>query len=491
MTLNSSGPISLAGTTAGVSIEVELGGGGTTQISLNDTNVRTLAGVASGAITMPTNFYGKSNVSYFLANITDSSNNQLLNCGHGVYGSNIGVMISISSSSYANVLLRLTTSGTTTSSTNFYSNNTTGYKIVSSSTSQQNIAIDSSGNVWCNTNYSNSGDGMAYINSSNTFVTLKNNPTYGSSLSGSTTDGSYLYVPNNYTSGSCCCTTQTGFYKWNSSGTGIYYTINNNYVSSIVQGPDSNGILWFSNYGGYPAIWTTTTSGSYKYVTVNPNIDGFGFNINSNGSLFGLAGTYTGSTAVFGLYNSSSQTSGTNPSKIVFYKATNGGDGVPDFAYDSSIVFDSSNNSYFLIGCSSSTNYGFFLIKLNSSGTVQWSRRFVITGTASNYQPSYNGYISTASNSIFCSITAPQGVSPTTSVLFINYPTDGSKTGSYVVNGTNVVISSSNISISTQSVGFATTTSSVSAFSSGSVSSTNNTKNSSTNSTTTIAYTTL
>ena len=61
MTMNSSGPISLAGTTAGVSIQIENGGNGTTQISLNDTAVRSLAGVPSGAITMPTNFYGKSN----------------------------------------------------------------------------------------------------------------------------------------------------------------------------------------------------------------------------------------------------------------------------------------------------------------------------------------------------------------------------------------------------------------------------------------------
>lgn len=60
MALNSSGPISLAGTTTGESIEKELGGNGTTQISLNDTNVRNLAGVASGQIIMPTNFYGKS-----------------------------------------------------------------------------------------------------------------------------------------------------------------------------------------------------------------------------------------------------------------------------------------------------------------------------------------------------------------------------------------------------------------------------------------------
>ena len=61
MTLNATGPISLAGTTAGQSIEIELGGTGTTQISLNCTSVRTLAGVPSGAIIMPTNFYGKAN----------------------------------------------------------------------------------------------------------------------------------------------------------------------------------------------------------------------------------------------------------------------------------------------------------------------------------------------------------------------------------------------------------------------------------------------
>jgi len=60
MALNSSGPISLAGSTAGQSIALEINQGATTQISLNDSAVRTLAGVASGAITMPTNFYGKS-----------------------------------------------------------------------------------------------------------------------------------------------------------------------------------------------------------------------------------------------------------------------------------------------------------------------------------------------------------------------------------------------------------------------------------------------
>jgi hypothetical protein len=61
MPLNSSGPISLAGTTTGQSIALELGLSGTAQISLNNTNVRTLAGVPTGAIVMPTNFWGKAN----------------------------------------------------------------------------------------------------------------------------------------------------------------------------------------------------------------------------------------------------------------------------------------------------------------------------------------------------------------------------------------------------------------------------------------------
>ena len=61
MPLNSSGPISLAGATTGQSIAVELGLSATGTISLNQASVRTLAGVPSGVIVMPTNFYGKAN----------------------------------------------------------------------------------------------------------------------------------------------------------------------------------------------------------------------------------------------------------------------------------------------------------------------------------------------------------------------------------------------------------------------------------------------
>lgn len=97
MALNSSGPISLAGTTAGVSIQIENGGNGTTQISLNDTAVRNLAGVPSGAITMPTNFYGKSNVvnlSYTFSSTTaDASLNVTSIGGYSAGNSNITITV--------------------------------------------------------------------------------------------------------------------------------------------------------------------------------------------------------------------------------------------------------------------------------------------------------------------------------------------------------------------------------------------------------------
>ena len=62
MALNASGAISLAGSVTGESIALELGQSATGVISLNDTAVRGLAAVPSGAITMPTSFWGASNI---------------------------------------------------------------------------------------------------------------------------------------------------------------------------------------------------------------------------------------------------------------------------------------------------------------------------------------------------------------------------------------------------------------------------------------------
>jgi hypothetical protein len=97
MALNSSGPISLGGATTGQSINIENGNSATAQVSLNDTAVRNLAGVASGAITMPTNFWGKSNIvnlSYtFSSNTANASLNVSTLSGYSAGKSNITITV--------------------------------------------------------------------------------------------------------------------------------------------------------------------------------------------------------------------------------------------------------------------------------------------------------------------------------------------------------------------------------------------------------------
>jgi hypothetical protein len=66
MTLNSSGPINIGGTSTNASIEQEINGSTfsypyVSMISLNDATVRTLAGKSSGQISF-SDFYGKSNI---------------------------------------------------------------------------------------------------------------------------------------------------------------------------------------------------------------------------------------------------------------------------------------------------------------------------------------------------------------------------------------------------------------------------------------------
>ena len=65
MPINPTGPVSLAGSVVGQSIALELGLAANATISLTQANVRGLAGVPSGAITMPGNFHGKANTFFY------------------------------------------------------------------------------------------------------------------------------------------------------------------------------------------------------------------------------------------------------------------------------------------------------------------------------------------------------------------------------------------------------------------------------------------
>lgn len=66
MPLNTSGPISIGGSTTGQSINLELGRAAGASSNLNESALRTLAALPSGAISL-SDFYGKSNSTFSIA----------------------------------------------------------------------------------------------------------------------------------------------------------------------------------------------------------------------------------------------------------------------------------------------------------------------------------------------------------------------------------------------------------------------------------------
>jgi len=97
MTLAASGTLSMGGSTPNRSLNLELGQGNSAQISLNDANVRSLAGVPSGAITLATDFYGKS------ATVTETQTvtvGTLSFKGFDQYGFNLGICGSITDGTF-------------------------------------------------------------------------------------------------------------------------------------------------------------------------------------------------------------------------------------------------------------------------------------------------------------------------------------------------------------------------------------------------------
>ena len=88
MTLNASGPLSFGGATTGQSINLELGVSATALASINSTSFRTLAGVASGQISV-SSFYGKSNAYGWVTYLGSSSSGSTNATGQGFFIDNL------------------------------------------------------------------------------------------------------------------------------------------------------------------------------------------------------------------------------------------------------------------------------------------------------------------------------------------------------------------------------------------------------------------
>jgi hypothetical protein len=139
MPLNSSGPLSFGGSTVGQSINLELGVSATATASINATNFRTLAGVASGQISV-SNFYGKSNFSgWFTSFGVSTAETQM----RGLDTNSSGKVYFLSSSNVAgsNIpIIQVSTVGAITYQRNgFFVSGIAGYNLVT---------VDSSSNYY-------------------------------------------------------------------------------------------------------------------------------------------------------------------------------------------------------------------------------------------------------------------------------------------------------------------------------------------------------
>jgi sugar lactone lactonase YvrE len=432
MALNSTGAISLGGTTTGQSVAVELGKSATATISLNDTAVRTLAGVASGAISLY-NLYGKSNGPYWIGLLQGSS-------------TTIGLGITLDTS--ANVYV-------------------TGYSISGASAVLQTVKYNNSGVVqWQRKlidSVSNTGAGYSIaVDSSNNVYAIGYSGTYaiqlvkydatgaiqwqrkisgtGSSFgNGITVDSSN----NVYVVGQAAVSSvdQWVIAKYNTAGTiqwqrtlaTVGGAANEVAVSSsgdiYVVGSGSISSIACIQTAKYDSSGTIQWQRTIDSVSSSSSATGNGIAVDSSGNVY-ITG-YVQSGSGLDIYTAKYNTSGT----IQWQRRLIGAGSSSDFAH--SIALDSSNNVYVAGTTNTSGSYNIQIIKYDTSGTIQWQR------SLTNTQYAY-GIAVDLSGDIY--INGYSQVTPTASFLIAKLPGDGSLTGTYTVGGYSMTYAASSLS---------------------------------------------
>ena len=158
---------------------------------------------------------------------------------------------------------------------------------------------------------------------------------------------------------------------------------------------------------------------------------------------------------VFGNY-------GTGAPQSVLYKLDSSGNYVWGVTiaqcYGGVIAIDSTGSNVYLSGQIQSGNKQ-YLMKFNSSGTIQWQRTMTLdysypggsTVAGLNASPALD------STFVYFAITAQLGASPGGKEWFIEkLPLDGSKTGTYTVGGFSVTYATSSYTIGSQADNFTT-----------------------------------
>jgi hypothetical protein len=427
MALNSSGPISFGGSTVGQSINLELGVSATALASIDSTSFRTLAGVASGQISL-SNFYGKSNVSYRfsgLSNFNASSGVGTFDMSGNIYAGGTG-----RGTSYLTVS-KISSSYTLSYSQEIGLNNNGVRQILVSGSSIYYTAQSGSGpgpvlnRLSTSTGQTNWPQG-GYRNVGGSITTFNSYEPTGLFVNGS---GDVYVSTTGYAVIGKTTTYYTTLVKVGADGVPVWFVfddINTPARKIYVACAEVGGYLYTygsarnngSNY--YGGITKRTLATPPAYVSSNGV---FPTNVSSEFYVSGgLYDSVNSAHYIWGYGNSSGYgTLAKFDSSLTFQwvRILALSAGVP--AAWKYAVTDSAGNIY--VATQSSV---VVIAKYNSSGVLQWARKITLTGSTTFY-PGQTTSLSLYSDKLLLGWGGGYDNDSTAYAFFVEYPTDGSK----------------------------------------------------------------
>ena len=463
MALNSSGPISLGGSTVGQSVNLELKYPAVQTISLNDVAVRKLAGVLSGKISLPSNFWGKSSESYWislfgLSGVTDNLYKDYSPMDIDDDG-NIYVCIS---SNISAVTIKLDKTG------QIISSNT-----VSSSVSKTSLYVY---------------DFDLYNGNIYTASRLPNNTTYDYACMDIINTSSLQYVsPSRLHTGSAGVEDRRLYFIAINPNNAYKYTAFNIQSSSDVVGlviNDTNtvigGINLSSTSDAQPSIPSFDSSNNVYWPIVE-----YTSTSSQNGTMYKFAhnllsysasrrssncrwyhsivlpdssvvwNTSIGSTASASVHGITKTDSSLN---TIWCKSLNipatGSYGYLNRYYDRTMSIDSDSNIYCLTA--NITNENHVIYKRSSSGVLLWQRNLTIVDSSGRKYLSLYKRLIVKDSSIYVYLGSDSVyINPTfyyVRPILLKLPTDGSLTGTYNIGGFTITYTESSYTESDQTI---------------------------------------
>lgn len=441
MTLNSSGPLSLGGSVVGQLINLELGLAAQATISLNDTSARTLAGIASGTISIGS-FYGKSSIQSGLIITARIDSGDYPASGLAVDSSgNIFVLIAaydVPSGTIFPLIAKFNSSGALEWQRRF---GTTSFQAVGS------CAVDSGGNVYITATASAAGAG------GNDGFLVKYSPSGGllwqraigrsanEFMTGVYVSGSFVYVTgsvNRYNSYFATTSDDAITAKFDTSGTIQWQRMISN--TGTERGMkifiDSSANVYTFMIAQTTALAKHNSAGIIQWAKLFPN--------SGNLTPLGLAVDSTGNIYISGSYYNPV---GNDLYDSIIVKYSSSGvlqwqrrlyGGSYTYEYANAVACDPSGNVY----CALSAFNAIVLIKFNPDGSQSWQRRF-----DASLPPVSPKEMTITSDWIYICGTARNANSYYNQTIVLRIPVSGGATGTYgtyqYTDSTSVLIQAS------------------------------------------------